>query len=205
VNKIFQSSFIELNANWKKYRSYFLLFLALSLWDTFFDLYGGKRDDVINIISDISQMFLSAGLTAFLINKLRRDSIKVKFIYYFVPFLLYSLYYSFFFLGGIILFVLPGLYILGHFTYVPMLAIIGEADRPFQMSKLMAKKNMTFTYVLSLITLVLELLPYGIKIIKNDLIKLLISFMMAPLLSYIFLLITISGMEFYYQVKEDLK
>jgi len=119
---------------------------------------------------------------------------------YSVPaFLLYSLYYSFLFIAGGALLILPGLYVLVYFFLAPIMAVLDDTNEGnyFKRSKALVQKNVGLVAIISILTLLLELLGYVTEGAG------LLTPVAVMVDGYLTIVLTIASVEIYYLLSES--
>lgn len=141
----------------------YLTFIFFTVVEILIDLFVPKQLDTLRIISQILVFIFLNFNTVLFLRLLKRDSKQGDFIYLIIPFLLYSVYYSFIALGGLLLFFIPGII----FYFIPIIATFSEQP-PFKTSLKIFKKYKTVTVFLALMSLIIELVPFSFDYLFKD-------------------------------------
>lgn len=201
-NKI---SFCEIQDDKKTYLSSFFALVLLSNIESFFPVMGVVPESntfiALSIFSTLAIFVILSKIV--LIQKIKKGG--TGELMYIVPsFLLYNLYYSFLFFGGIFLFIIPGFYSLIFFSLVPYVAVLDDECQGsyFKESKLLVKKNIKLVAWASIINLVVELLSLSTSLIQNSSLKALTNFIFSIPYALVTMVLTVTFVKVYYFLKE---
>lgn len=194
---------------WADKRSYvrpFLALLFLSNAEIFLPLANISEESSAAITLSILIMLLIFVVLSHIVLMEKRKHGGGGELKYFVPtFLLYNIYYSFLFLIGIFLFVLPGLYVLIYFFLVPLVAVLDDSidGQYFKRSKELVQKNLPLVIWAATINLGINFIPMLGKMIDGAWIKYALNFLISIPESYLTLLFTITNVKIFYHLKRS--
>lgn len=195
IRELFKLSLNEFKNNFPKYSAYYFMLLFLSFMDSVSELIIPKFAENINIFFSLLTFFLMLAVTIMFLRTQKKNSIKGDFWYLFVPFLLYTIYYSIIMLLGLFLLFIPGII----FYYAPIIATFGSSKiSPFKQSIRMVKKNWKMAIFLSVTSFSLELLPLSFKLIPNISIRIFIDGIFSVMDCALYLILTLMTVKMYY-------
>lgn len=195
IVELFKISLDELMNNFSKYSPFYFMLLFLSFLDSISEFLIPKYAENVNIIFSLLIFFSMLVVTVMFIRTQKLDSKNGDFWYLFIPFLLYTIYYSIIMLLGFILIFIPGIL----FYYVPIIATMGtKGATPFKSSIKMVKKNWRMAAFLSISSFLLELLPLSFKLIPNLSIRIFVDGIFSIVDCGLYLVLTLMTVKMFY-------
>jgi hypothetical protein len=191
----------------KEKKTYLNIFLALILLENIDSLYpfiGVEADSNFSIALTVSTTILSFIVLSqiVLIQKIKNGG--AGELKYFVPtFLLYNLYTSFLFFFGMLLFIIPGFYVLFYFSLAPFVAVLDDKEHGscLKQSKILVKKNLPLIVWASLLNLALELAAIVVSPIQNPMTKMISKAAFSLPDAFLTMVMTITTVKIYYYLK----
>lgn len=155
---------------------------------------------LVNIILAILELMLivsAINLTyARMFNKERE-----RLIYTLPTFLIHSLYYVFITVAGLFLFIVPGLWTMTYFAFVPQAAMFAPEESAFKKSRALVSKKPLLVFSLVLFSLVTEFIPAGLLyFLPSWLLKLFAQAVMGPLIAILDLVTIIAFVRLYFEL-----
>lgn len=199
-----KSSALEVLENKKMYTSAFLALVCLSNVETLYPFLGLSEDSNAYIIMTIlSAMMVFVVLSQIVLIQKEKHGGSGQLGFLVPTFLLYNLYYSFLFFLGIVLFFIPGIYVLIFFSMVPFVAVLDdEADGQFfKKSRELVKKNISLAAWASVINLLIEFSALLFNSIQNPVIKAVSNFLFSLPDAFVTIILTIATVKVYYHLK----
>lgn len=200
-----RASSSEILENKKTYIKAFIALIFLGNAETFFPFLGVMPESngfiILTILTTIA-IFIILSQIVLVQKKNHGGTGELK---YFVPtFLLYNLYYSFLFFAGLLLFIVPGIYVLIFFSMVPLVAVLDDECQGsfFSASKLLVKKNIPLVAWASGINLLVEFSALLVSPIENPMLKGIASFFFSIPDAFISLVMTITTVKIFYYLKK---
>lgn len=200
------SSSVQLWNDKEKFFSAFIALIFLSNAEMLFPFFGIHEESSASIMLGIFVMLLIFIVLSHIVLLEKRRHGGEGELKYFVPtFLLYNIYYSFLFFLGILLFVLPGLYVLFFFFLVPLVAVLDDdiEGHYFKRSKELARKNLPLIIWAALINLSINFFPLIGKMIEGTWLKYSINFLISVPEAYLTLLFTLTSVKIFYYLKRS--
>ena len=195
----------EVWQNKKKYLPSFLALVLLGNMESLYTVLGGSEESNAFIFTSLFSTLLTFVVLSKVILDLKKEQGGSGELKYFIPtFLLYNLYYSFIFFGGLLFLILPGLYFLVMFSMAPFVAVLDdEADGGyFKKSRELVKKNISLVVWTSLVTLILEFTALLFTPIHDPIIKMVAGFCFSLPDAFVTLVVTIATVKIYYYLKK---
>ncbi|MBC7541045.1 MAG: hypothetical protein H7281_19660 [Bacteriovorax sp.] len=191
----------EILENKQTYLSAFIALIILGNVETVFPLLGVTTESNVFIFLTIFATlatFVILSQIVLIQKKTHGGSGELK---YFVPtFLLYNLYYSFLFFAGLLVFIVPGFYVLIFFSMVPFVAVLDDECEGsfFKASKLLVKKNVKLVAWASVINLLVEFSAFLVSPIQNPGLKAVANFLFSIPDAFVTLIMTVTTVKIYY-------
>ena len=199
------SSYEEIMNNKKNYLNAFLALILLGNLESFFPLIGVLQDSnafiFLSIMTTLATFIILSKVV--LLQKIQNGGTG-QLRYMVISFLLYNLYYSFLFFAGILLFVIPGFYVLIFFSMVPFVAVLDDDCQGsyFVESKILVKKNIKLLSIASIINLLVEFSSLLTSPIQNATVKAITNLIFSVPFSFITLVMTVTFVKIYYYLKK---
>jgi hypothetical protein len=201
---LIQSSMNDVLASKQIYLPAFISLIFLGNLETFFPFMGAAPESNSFIILTILATIASFIVLSQVVLIQKKNNGGIGELKYFVPtFLLYNLYYSFLFFMGLLLLVIPGLYILIFFSMVPFVAVLNDEHEGsyFKESKRLVKKNIGLVAWACLINLLVELSGLLITPIANPIVKGVANLLFSIPDAFITIVMTMTMVKIYYLLK----
>lgn len=195
---LWKASTLEIKNSFSKYFPFYCLFLFVSLIEFLTDNLIPKNFESIKLIITISVFFLTIISSMLFLRTQKKDAKEGDFWYLLVPYLLYSIYYSFVGIVGIIFLFIPGIL----FYYAPLIATFHSKAPAFKTSYKLAKKNFLLAAFLSITTLLLEAVPMSFKFIQSVFLSSMATGFFSIIAAYVYMIIMIMTVKYYYEVVE---
>lgn len=154
-----KASFLEIYDDKKTYLNAFFALILLDNIETIYPLLGvGEETNTFLALSIIATLLSFIVLSQVVLIQKRKRGGDGELKYFVPTFLLYNLYYSFLFFAGLLLFVIPGFYVLFYFSMVPFIAVLDDdADGDyFKKSRLLVKQNVPLIVWTSILNLIVD-------------------------------------------------
>lgn len=199
-----KASFFEIYDDKKTYLNAFFALILLDNVETIYPLLGvGEETNTFLGLSIIATLlsFIILSQVVLIQKRKRGGDGELK---YFVPtFLLYNLYYSFLFFAGLLLFVIPGFYVLFYFSMVPFIAVLDDdADGDyFKKSRLLVKKNVPLIVWTSILNLIVDVSALLITPIQDPTTKLFFKAFFSIPDALFTLVMTVVTVKVFYHLK----
>jgi len=185
----------------KSHLPFYGMFAFLATLDNFQEYFLPRGSDTAHIVFSLLMFFSMISVSVLYLMRLCVHRQDVKFIYFFIPYLLYSIYYSLIGLVGLIFLFIPGIV----FYYLPIIATLHEKASPFKGSIGMFKKAKAFTATIALFTLFTELFPFLISFyFKNNLSSQVINLVFDLVVTFAMMIIMITSVNYFEESKEFL-
>ncbi len=186
----------------KSHLIFYGMFALLSVFDNFQEYLIPRGSDTAHIVFSLLMFLSMISVSVLYLMKLCENKTQVKFIYFFIPYLLYSIYYSIIGLVGLIFLFIPGII----YYYLPIIATLHEKASPFKGSIILFKNAKAFTIFVALYTLFAELFPFLISFyFKNDFKSQLINLGFDLISTWIMMIITIAVVDYFESAKNLLE
>ncbi|MDO9183754.1 MAG: hypothetical protein Q7U04_15170 [Bacteriovorax sp.] len=201
-----KSSSAEILENKNVYVSSFIALVVLGNIETFFPSMGVVTESTLAIVLTVAATLVTFIILSKVVLIQKQNHGGVGELKYFVPtFLLYNLYYSFLFFAGLLLFVIPGFYILIYYAMVPFVAVLDDENEGsfFSESKRLVKKNISLVAWASLINLIIEFSALLFSPIDNLVVKGIANFLFSIPDAFITLVMTVATVKVYYYLKKS--
>ena len=195
-----QDAFTFLKQNFKSYYFIYATFVLLSIIEIITSTMLSNRMENIKLIVSVLTFILMIFNTVFFIRTLKRDKVPGDFWYILIPYLLYSIYYTFIGLVGFVLLFIPGII----FYYIPLIASFSDMP-PMKTSIKMAKNNFKLTSFISVSALVIELVPISFKFIPNIWLQLILQMSFAFLDTFVLMILSIMTVNYFYRYTAQIK
>lgn len=199
-----KASALEIMDNKNIYLPAFLALIFLGNVETLYPLLGANEESSGYIILTIVATLLSFVVLSQVVLVQKKKKGGTGELGFFVPtFLLYNLYYSFLFFAGLLLFIVPGLYVLFFFSMVPFIAVLDdEADgKFFKKSRELVRNNLSVVVWGSLINLLLESSAFLFTTVHDPTLKAIINLIYSIPDAFLTLVMTIAMVKVYYHLK----
>lgn len=182
----------------KSHLPFYGMFAFLATLDNFQEYFLPRGSDTAHIVFSLLMFLFMISVSVLYLLKLSTQKQNVKFIYFFIPYLLYSIYYSIIGLVGLLLLFIPGIV----FYYLPIIATLHEKASPFKGSITLFKNAKSFTVTIALFTLFAELFPFLISFyFKNNLSAQIINLGFDLFSTFVMMIITISVVTYFEETK----
>lgn len=201
-----KESSAEVVANIRVYFSAFLALVFLGNTDTIYPLLGVSEESTIYIVLTVIATLLIFIVLSQVVLIQKRKHGGTGALSFFVPtFLLYNLYYSFLFFLGLLLFIVPGLYVLVFFSMVPFIAVLDDEidGKFFKRSRELVKKNIGLVAWASFFNLLVEFSALLFSPIQDPTVKGVLNFLFSIPDAFITLVLTIAMVKIYYYLKTN--
>lgn len=198
IVQYFKNAHRELVDNFLKYRSIYFVFFIISILSVWVDFFIPRDMETFRYGMNILLFVFTVFASVLFLKLVKRDSVKGDFWYLFVPFLLYSVYYSIVSLLGFIILFIPAVL----FYYAPIIATYADVKSPFKSALKLAKKNFKLTAVLAYSSIALELIPEAFKAIPQREIAAGASLIYAFFDAYIVIILMIISVNYFYESEE---
>jgi len=197
-------SFAEVKNNFSKYLSSFIALVILANLEELYKALGGSDGDGGSIAISSATIILTFIVSAKIILMHKKDAApNEKMIYVLVPFLLYSFYYSMFFFLGLLLFVIPGIWVLLFFSQAPLVAALApSSENFFKRSVKLVKKNVKLVAWISISTVVLEFLSLAFSPIADQKVRFILTGIFSFPDAILNIILTIAGVKIFYYLNE---
>lgn len=200
-----KSAALEVWDNKNLYASAFFALLLLGNVETLYPLLGVAEDSNAYIaLTIIATLLIFIVLSQVVLIQKRKHG-GVGELGFFVPtFLLYNLYYSFLFFVGLLLFIIPGFYVLIFFSMVPFVAVLDDEAQGqfFKKSRELVKKNISLVAWVSVINLSMDLSSLLFSPIEDPMIKAFSHFIFSIPDAFVTIVMTITTVKVYYYLKQ---
>jgi len=179
---------------------FFLMMMGVNFFEIFPDLIFKNNPAFQYHLAGFRILFLilSVLVTSLFIKKYK--NIEHPFIYVFMPFFLYSIYYSLIFLLGLVLLIIPGLIFMVVFYYLPIIGIFTKEKgllTHLKKSYSLSLKHLKLTIVMAFLTLLMEIFPITIMSISNAFVMFLLHAFFSGIMSLVFIYFLILGLKIY--------
>ena len=186
----------------KSHLIFYGMFALLSVLDNFQEYLIPRGSDTAHIVFSLLMFLSMISVSVLYLMKLCENRSPVKFIYFFIPYLLYSIYYSIIGLVGLVFLFIPGII----YYYLPIIATLHEKASPFKGSITLFKNAKAFTIFVALYTLFAELFPFLISFyFKNDFKSQLINLSFDLISTWIMMILTIAVVDYFESAKSLLE
>lgn len=199
IKNYWDQAILKFRYNFDLYKKYYFLFILISIIDASADYFLPKFLENIKLAINLGVFAATIVVSILFFRELKKDKKEGDFVYLFVPFLLYSIYYSIIALLGLPLFFIPGIL----FYYLPLIASFTDKVSPFKASIYMARKNFKLSAFLALGALGLELLPFLIKLIPDETISYVVNMLMSFFDTLFYMLLMMMTIQYYYESIES--
>ena len=201
----FKEAWGEVKNNFSKYLPFFLSLVFLANIDEAYKAFGGQDGDGWSIALTLLSVLLTFVITAKIISMHKKNNeTSLPLIYILIPYLLYSFYFSLLFFLGLVIFILPGFWVLIYCSQAPLLAALSSTDKSlFKESIRLVKKNVKLVAYISFCSLFLEFAALIFEPIANQKIR----WAMLGLFSFpdalLTLVLTIVSVKIFYYLQEQ--
>lgn len=200
-----KSASLEILENKRIYLSAFLALFFLGNAETLFPLLGvGEESNAYIILTIVTTLLSFVVLSQVVLIQKKKNGGSGELTLFVPTFLLYNLYYSFLFFGGILLFVIPGIYVLIFFSMVPFIAVLDDSAEGqfFKKSHELVKNNLSVVIWASVINLLVECSAFIFSPIHDPVMKAIANFFYSIPDAFITLVMTIAMVKVYYHLKQ---
>lgn len=197
-------SFDEVKNNLFKYLSLFISLVILANLEEAYKAFGGMDGDTGSIAIGLVSIILTFIVSAKIILMHKKNaSVNDKMIYILVPFLLYSFYYSMFFFLGLILLIIPGLWVLIFLSQAPLIAALAPTPESFfKQSIKLVKKNVKLVAWVSISSVLLEFLTLAFSPIADQKIRWGLTAIFSLPDALFTIVLTIASVKIFYYLDE---
>lgn len=197
-------SFDEVRNNISKYLSMFFALVVLTNLEETYKVIGGMEGDGGSIAIGLVSLVLTFIVTAKIILMHKKNpSSDEKLIYILVPFLLYSFYYSLFFFLGLVLLILPGLWVLIFLSQAPLIAALSpSSENFFKRSIILVKKNVKLVAWVSITSALLEFLSLAFSPIQDPATRWILTAIFSIPDAVLTIVLTIASVKVFYYLNE---
>lgn len=191
-------------------KTYLYSFLALMFLDnieTIYPMFGvGEETNTFFGLSIIGTLLAFVVLSQVVLVQKRKRGGDGELKYFVPTFLLYSLYYSFLFFGGLLLLVIPGFYVLFYFSMLPFVAVLDDHSdgRFFQKSRQLVRLNLPLIVCVSLLNLFVDVAGLLITPFKDPVAKIILKFIFSIPDAFFTLVMTVATVKVYYYLNDQL-
>lgn len=198
-------SFDEVRNHFIKYLWLFVSLVILTNLEEAYKAFGGMDGDGGTITIGLISIILTFIITAKIIIMHKKNaSNNEKMIYVLVPFLLYSFYYSMFFFLGLILLVIPGLWVLVFLSQAPLIAALAPAEENFfKQSMRLVKKNVKLVAWTSISSVFLEFLSLAFSPIADQKVRWGLTAIFSVPDALFSIVLTIASVKIFYYLNES--
>lgn len=200
----FKESAGEVVANKMVYVSAFFALVLLGNMDTLYPILGVSEESTIYIVlTIISTLLIFIVLSQIVLIQKKKHGGTGELSFFVPTFLLYNLYYSFLFFVGLLLLIVPGLYVLVFFSMVPFIAVLDDEvqGKFFKKSRELVKKNIGLVAWASFFNLLIEFSALLFSPIQDPTTKAICNFLFSIPDAFITMVLTIAMVKIYYYLK----
>ncbi len=179
---------------------YLLMMTALNFFEIFPDIFfqNNPAYQYHLAFSRIVFLVLSVVVTTMFIKKYKNFS--HSFVYVFMPFFLYSIYYSLIFLVGLFLLIIPGILAMIYLYYLPLVGVFTKEvglKNHLKESIKFSKKHLKLTIIMAIMTLLMEIFPVTIMTIPDFFLRFLLHAFLSGVMALVFIYFIILGIKIY--------
>lgn len=204
--ELIKSASAEILENKKTYGRAFIALVVLGNLETLFPFLGVAPESNISIfLTVIVSLATFTVLCQIVLTQKKNRGGRGELKYLMPTFLLYHLYYSFLFFGGLLLLVLPGLYAMVFFAMMPFVAVLDDQFQGSYLkeSKLLVKRNISLVAWATGTNLVAECLVLLISPIQNPAIKGIVNLVLSLPDAFITMVMTVTLVKIYYHLRDS--
>jgi len=200
----FRSSIQEILNNKSHFLLAFVSLLFIDNFETLYKAFGGNEESLtFFLLTFLSTLFSFIVISKVVLNQKRKNGSDDELKYFVPTFLLYNLYYSFLFLAGLLLLVVPGFYVLFYFSMAPLIAVLSDnvSGNYFLESIRLVKKNVPLVIWTSLFNLFLEFSVLATTPIQDPVLRMISKFLFSIPDAFFTIVITLVSVRVYYYLQ----
>lgn len=200
-----QASVSEILSEKNKYLSAFFTLVFLDNLETICLLSGlGEESNVFIGVSVLATVLSFIVLSQVVLIQKRKRGGDGELKYFVPTFLLYNLYYSFTFLIGLLLLIIPGFYFLFYFSMAPLVAVLDDTSEGefFKKSRHLVKKNLPLVVWTSILNLMVDIAALLIIPIQEPSLKIVGKFVFSIPDAFFTVVMMVVTVKVYYFLRD---